>query len=596
MKFAFARQWNSAGLAPCAWGLCVVAAAWSGPVAAQERGGVDRRAAARNADAAARSLRGPNQFSRRPAPEPFVAVLGHVDQPLACEIDMSVSPRIGEAIERAGGLKTSEIGGICIYRQGQTIVWTSLGSAADERLWAGDVVVVRPPQSTRALQHGAELPDSEFEVAVLGLLDHPVIARISKSESSLRQTLRRWKQPEELLTTARTCFADWRREGRAQSGSRQTGDVRLQAGDVVFLDATLVNRPALDETCGLQAVYRFETPDQPAPLTTTQEPRSAFLDEWATTDLPTIHPQHEHAVPTGLVAAPEGAFNVREFLPPSFTSGPFVAPGDNESLNRDEAAETILDPLATRESAPVGDAETPAVGPATVSSEESMIAPVAAPTSVQASVETAVASQGTEATRDAATFGMSADAERETAVAGGLDALRLDVAAGAAVESTSVMSAFAMLMAGSLGMAIAGVWLVSLVRLRVPRRAAGKPAEDRDIVAETAAADAEAFEDLVDNRLPIIEEPLQLPERLQFYGKAVGQARLIVHAAQPLAGPHFAAPKAAEAPLAVVATAETPVASADANERQPVTGVTPRSKNEGLLERVLIAMDREGRR
>jgi hypothetical protein len=108
---------------------------------------------------------------------------------------------------------------------------------------------------------------------------------------------------------------------------------------------------------------------------------------------------------------------------------------------------------------------------------------------------------------------------------------------------------------------------------------------------------------LINNALPIIEEPTLLPDRADFHGEAVGRRRLRLDAEQNLSGPHFAAPQKAPQPVAVPETAGTANTrpKRDASSVDTPAGDATASSNRdaaqgGLLDRVLVAMEREKRR
>jgi hypothetical protein len=108
---------------------------------------------------------------------------------------------------------------------------------------------------------------------------------------------------------------------------------------------------------------------------------------------------------------------------------------------------------------------------------------------------------------------------------------------------------------------------------------------------------------LINNALPIIEEPTLLPERADFHGEAVGRRRMRIDAEQNLSGPHFAAPQRAPQSVAVPEAAGTantrpkrdvPPVDTPADEA-PASSSRDAARG-GLLDRVLVAMEREKRR
>jgi hypothetical protein len=144
---------------------------------------------------------------------------------------------------------------------------------------------------------------------------------------------------------------------------------------------------------------------------------------------------------------------------------------------------------------------------------------------------------------------------------------------------------------GTLGLGVAMLWLASERRLRATAAPAPVPLTPLPIDAEISADDE--LGELIRGELPVEDEPVVLPSRIALHGEPVGQKRLVVHPPQALAGPHFGSP------------ASTPEKAAAASESRPASPpVRPGSSSsirsakdtEGLLDRVLLAMQREGRR
>jgi len=158
-----------------------------------------------------------------------------------------------------------------------------------------------------------------------------------------------------------------------------------------------------------------------------------------------------------------------------------------------------------------------------------------------------------------------------------------------AEEGSPVRTMVVLLALGTLGLGVALLWLASEKRVR------GVWAPEPVEMPPPADAPAEEVEDelgqLIRGDLPVEDEPVVLPSRIALHGQAVGQKRLILHPPQSLAGPHFAMPPGSSAPAEKVAAAGPPVRPDPASS--PIR--SPRD-TEGLLDRVLLAMQREGRR
>ncbi len=155
---------------------------------------------------------------------------------------------------------------------------------------------------------------------------------------------------------------------------------------------------------------------------------------------------------------------------------------------------------------------------------------------------------------------------------------------------TSVRTLVVLLALGTLGLGVALLWLASERRLR----SASRPEPLHCPAPQPAAVEepADDLSQLIRDELAIEDEPVVLPSRIALHGQAVGQKRLIVHPPQPLAGPHFAA----QQPATVTASAGK-VSQSSPPAATPVNRPVQSPKDtEGLLDRVLLAMQREGRK
>ena len=110
---------------------------------------------------------------------------------------------------------------------------------------------------------------------------------------------------------------------------------------------------------------------------------------------------------------------------------------------------------------------------------------------------------------------------------------------------------------------------------------------------------------LIANQIPLIEEEASLPKQLSFHGEVVGRRRLRIDVRHEITGPHYSATTAAEGEDTAQATDNQVSASSTyridtASSHSSLTSAeAPRpkpDKKHGLLERVLVAMEREKRR
>jgi hypothetical protein len=148
---------------------------------------------------------------------------------------------------------------------------------------------------------------------------------------------------------------------------------------------------------------------------------------------------------------------------------------------------------------------------------------------------------------------------------------------------------------------------VSLLWFRLEDATGLPPAHGSEMGEESSRrslSSRSTLDRLIENRLPIIEEVSLLPEDVEYHGEAVGKARIRLDASHPLAGPHFAV--AAEQTLDGAPAVEQTKGSRGQQFRiDPVaaettrpprnSGATTEQRRTGLLDRVLVAMEREKR-
>jgi hypothetical protein len=155
-----------------------------------------------------------------------------------------------------------------------------------------------------------------------------------------------------------------------------------------------------------------------------------------------------------------------------------------------------------------------------------------------------------------------------------------------------------LLLTGVVGIATLYFWLRREAQVRLNARFAEQMALLPVVEPLTVSHLDNFFADLVANQLEIVEEPLELPEHLDLHGKAIGQQRLIIHPAQPLAGPHFMSnPEPGPETVSASINSPSPAGQALSRSRRAASPVSAGPADEpGLLERVLVRMQREGRR
>lgn len=379
-------------------------------------------------------------------------------------------------------------------------------------------------------------PGSEHpSIACIGLLDRPVVIPLRQERPTVERLMEQLHQSAELVAIVRTRFI---------TGGKAVGSSPLQPGDVIAIDSSRVNRAALEGSTLIEAAIPLNAPEAiPASDVVEMEP-------------PAIAPLQE------LPSTPDFAGQPSLPLPGDSTSGdPFHAV--------DESVELIAPaPVVVQDLAPEPPAE-----------HEAALAIPAVP--------------AIEVPPPAASPVL-----KKPSVADGIPTGRVALSVERPPQGPGVFSAV-MLFVGLAGLGVAIAWvtpqrqqLLSRIRNRLLKSA-------RSSQGAAVEALSDPFMELVNDRIPIDEEPVIFPDRLELHGTAVGQTRLIIHPAQPLAGPHFAQSAAAARETAHVHEAhlrEPKFAESVSRSRPESPSRAAAANDGGLLERVLLAMQREGRR
>lgn len=471
-------------------------------------------------------------FSRAGSRCNVVAIVGAVDRPCAVELPGS-SLELSQLAEFAGVSSSETAARVRIYRRNQVIV----GSVVDYLALPGDVVVVNPSSGASMSATG------EFHVAIVGLIDQPVVVPVSRRSSSLATLLSELGQPVALIDAARTTNG---------GGRPNTGNTLLIPGSVIVVEPSLVDRAALANSNRVPAAVAYsarevtsqdvlDLPVEPAPIP--DHPAdvgvAAQLPSIPSASLPDA--SHASVEPVAPLADAVTTSLITDFTPATL--------GETELVEEQPAVAATPEPVPLAQDLPALAAETTAVAP-------------------------------------------QPEPENATAVA----------TPTASIEPADQIVSYILLLAGVVGIGTLYFWLRREAQLRLNARFAEQlallPSVDPPAVSELD----NFFADLVANQLEIVEEPLDLPQQLDLHGRAIGQQRLIIHPAQPLAGPHFTS---SPSPVREAATASvsSPISSPPPpipTFSRPMQAASPvdtgAGDEPGLLERVLVRMLQEGRR
>ncbi|MFQ5730679.1 MAG: hypothetical protein ACE5KM_01865 [Planctomycetaceae bacterium] len=412
---------------------------------------------------------------------PFIAVMGAVRQAGVYEMP-SASPALWEIVQRSGGLSEGARGAVRIIRNGRVAVHTHVATGMRTMLRTGDVVVISgtPGTSNR----------DTVEVAIVGLLDRPVVLRLRPEHADLPQLVDQLGQSEAARAAVRVV---------GSAGGRNRGTAILRHSVLVFDPRS--SRP--DKTPPLPKPVLL----QPQPSRRRSAPRVAVAPRTRNsrdvgsrdvrpastendTDAPnsqlrvlrTLPPADSEATGAFMQVGPKGAAPARihEEGDPSFQQ-----PGLRGLLQmpRREATE----PAGSRTSAPAMNAP----------ANPSQIA--AAPDGRGGDADLIAKADADEHT----------DAQSQASI----DPLTMIVGIFAAM---GVLSAVAML------------WSMSRRAMRGTVDAA--PADSKRV----------RLQRLLDDELEICEAPLVLPISLEFFGAPGGMQQLRADGAATFDPPHFA--------------------------------------------------------
>ncbi|MAG93998.1 MAG: hypothetical protein CMJ48_09640 [Planctomycetaceae bacterium] len=195
------------------------------------------------------------------APKSYFGIIGQIRNPGVYE-SYEAAPKLTELVDRAGGLAHKANKTISIVRDGQAALTTHYFATLKLRLHAGDLLVVESrnlddvsvPGSTGSgsFTQGTPRERRDVQIALLNLIDRPVVLRLDRQYATLPSLLALLGQPANIATSV---------QGIDTSGIPRdpTGDYKqqLRTHDVLVLDASKVDRtslPTLDEDHVYRAV------------------------------------------------------------------------------------------------------------------------------------------------------------------------------------------------------------------------------------------------------------------------------------------------------------------------------------------------------
>lgn len=399
----------------------------------------------------------------------FVAVMGAVRQPGVYELS-SAEPPLWELVDRSGGLSPQARGIIRIVRHGRVAVHTHVATGMRTVLNPGDVVVIPAPRQRKP---------NAVEVALVGLLDRPVVLRLRPQHANVPRLV-------ELLEQSRT----------AESAVRVGG-----------VPGNRVHAPAIPQygvlTFDPRTIARDRLPQLPPPVLLKQKPAKTAASQ--------------PPPGSGVVRASADGRNDSDHdrVRTLFT----VPPPDAESAG----ATTQVAPDRT------GATRVPEVrdpGPS---------APTGQTGEFRSPIERS-AIPGTNAPIDPGGPAAEGAVRNATAGADADLAAKADAREPVAADSKAAIDPLTMVVAifAAFGVLSAAVMLWSM-----GRRAMVGPSETPATTPQTGALRTR-LQRLLANEMDIREENIVLPSPLEFFGTPGGRPMLRSDTVEPIGPPHFA--------------------------------------------------------
>ncbi len=569
------------------------------------------------------------------------------------------SVELSQLVQSAQGLSDNATGMAQIIRNGRIAMRVFLNANITHQLLPGDLVILqrdrRQEQAAPGQGNGVRVAsgtvmnqparsDDRVEVAFVGILENrPIIVPLDKKYATVTDVIDAMQQHPALAETVRLIRTDIR-AGLPEPGSRPE---HLADGDVLVFDASFLNFAGLAQA---QQFPETQFPEaipmavgQPTSLQPNTNAHTTGMETFEPAFAapgPEIQTSPEPSQTAAPIVEPVRAFEATP-LPspsldfpsadaaPSIPFAPMVGTVDDHVEKESSVHQTSYDyQIASEETLfpeidPVPQIEVPELSAASHSIEPALVNTLFEPSSVTPQAEPEASSTAYyESDRDAdlvtQTHGLVPVPKDPELTSLGDDKL-------AQMRSLSTASiALAVLVLAAM------CFVVSVIWSRIDRTAQSLQQDLPLPDVPNQADQSRTLDRLIENNLPIIEERAPLLQQSDYQGKEVGKRRLMIDQLHSLAGPHFSVnasveqesagsrPKVRrrsnlEASQGVESRLDRAVEHVrtfrsdeqadthDAVTEQDTTSDVPQRKDEprsdaGLLDRVLVAMERERRR
>lgn len=457
-------------------------------------------------------------------PASYVGVIGAVEKPGVYEIPAG-SPDINDLIRQAGGLTAAASGNLRIVRNGRLARQIFYSGQLNLKVFSGDVVAI---DSRSVYPPGSQA----VQLALTGLIDRPVVVRMRPHQATLEQLAHFLGQPPETISTIRVLQPRSWSQGDANTSQPDNGT--LPSGTVLVFDPAVVHPDTIPP---LPGVYRVADPQKHSAAAQPEEPQNVspailpdgFIPRLPIWTEPDASPAEVGARPSAPGRSAPATGQNEPATGQRTPRGPIVQPPPwNRRLTSLSPSTAVLaeqadepDDLSDADSSETFERKEPRIEPGAKAAGSDT-----APSAVAMRDDTT----DTSKRLDTPTIGQSDSSPSATVRSSDSPMAPLPHPASVIARLSSLTDVRGLVIGGVATLIV----LASLILLILMSRRS-----HRSPVAPSRAARGSSLEALIQNTLPLVEQPLHLPPHLQFYGSPGGQRRIRLDAAHQFNTPNF---------------------------------------------------------
>lgn len=424
----------------------------------------------------------------------YVALMGQISRPGVYECPLPAD--LTDLLKRTGGLTSEATGNLRLVRQGRSGQQMFFSPGLQFQLLPGDVLVAegKPNMSgmagtvsglqNRGVGANSSRRSGSVQLGLVQLLDWPVVVEVSADRATVRDVWSLLNQPPSSTATISVLKPG---AGQQNVAVNQSPSIALTSGTVLVLDR--------------RSIVAATLPALPQPARLPEEVNAALK--------PAVIPE---PVSAPVVEQPPTASNV---VTPPEHSPPVTMPMPEVQSSVPVTSETLSPAIPER----VADVPPPRAPASAIAMHELPPAPTSAsPThsSVLASNPLAVP-EAVDVPPSRAKFESIA--------------LRSQTKSPAEVSRGTPTSSAAIILLG-----VVGAFLVTLRVLQHYERRNLTQTESRPRAGEQPLRVLDA---LIENSLPVVEEPIILPRSVHLYGRTLDTGRHRLDTPQAIQPPHF---------------------------------------------------------